>query len=267
MKGRRSGYLNPIRMYLFTSAIFFIFISSFVSHHAESHAAVVLRDSMENADNYMYDGFSIYGRKLPGGELVNGFRFPHRYAVNGVKVYDSLQRAYEPRNRDNVYEHFIYRRFAAAATAYHKDPSRFVNSFYERLGHSFSKVFFLSLPLFALLLQLLYIRHKKYYFNVHAVFALHFYCVIFLFLLIFYILYYLVDPGAHASRVWITDYAAYIVMAGLFVYLLVAMQRFYKQPWYKTAPKFLVQSIFLFIVVSILSVMVFLNSMLSLSEG
>src|SRR6185312_15783983 len=36
MNGKRVSLLNPVRMYLFTSAIFFIVIASFVSHSVES---------------------------------------------------------------------------------------------------------------------------------------------------------------------------------------------------------------------------------------
>lgn len=264
MNGKRVSHLNPVRMYLFTSAIFFIIISSLSSRVVENPRLAYVRDSIEmNKTKGSRDlGFSSFAID---GEMISILNFPTEFAYNGVHVYDSIQNSYAPADKDRSFERFFFRRLAAAATAYHKNPNEFMDSIFERVFHSFSKVLFLSLPLFALFLQLLYIRQKRYYFTAHAVFALNFYCAVFLFMLAFYVPYYLVGHNKKSSIFF--EFAGYLLNIGMLVYLYVAMQRFYKQEWYKTTIKFILQSAFVILLILTLTVSTFLNSMLSLAAG
>ena len=52
--------------------------------------------------------------------------------------------------------------------------------------HNSPKVLFISLPLFAVLLKLLYVRRKQFYYVDHGIFAVHLYIFSFLVLLVLF---------------------------------------------------------------------------------
>ncbi|MEZ4648546.1 MAG: DUF3667 domain-containing protein [Candidatus Eisenbacteria bacterium] len=103
------------------------------------------------------------------------------------------------------------------------------------------KMLFVLFPAFALVLQLIYLRRKRYYVE-HLVFSLH--CHAFLFLVLL-----LAALTQHPKVIL----ATFPIVAG---YVYLAMKRFYGQGWFKTALKFLILSsgyFVLFIVLGILT--------------
>ena len=265
MKGRRVSYLNPVRMYLFTSAFIFILISYLSGgNHKEQPEILRARDSIELHNTS--EAVSFYTTPIDGIDAqVSGMVLPHSYKVNGVHVYDSTQKSLPANERDQIIDRYFNRKIAATSSAYHKNPNEFMHKLNERFLNSFSKVFFFSLPLFVLLLRLLYFRQKKFYFSVHAVFTLQYYCFVFFSLLLITIsqLYAFGDtPLASAMMVILIA-----ILAGIYVYLLLAMKHFYQQSWFKTAIKFLIQSSVITIALLAITVAVFFNLMVSLAES
>jgi hypothetical protein len=263
MKGRRMSYLNPVRMYLFTSAFIFILISYLSGGTHHEHAEIQhARDSIEQNKNSTSTAF--YTIPVNGTDMqVTGLDFPNMYAVNGVHVYDSVQKALPPAERDGLVDRFFERKIAATASAYHKNPNEFMHKLNERFLKSFSKVFFFSIPLFVLLLSLLYMRRKQFYFSVHAVFTLQYYCFVFFSLLLITIAkLYTFSNSPLATPMLII---LFLVFAGIYVYLYIAMLRFYGQSWYKTIVKFLIQSSIMTIALLLITVSVFFNLMTSLA--
>lgn len=265
MKGRRVSYLNPVRMYLFTSAAIFILISylSGGTKHI-SPAAAYTRDTIEQ--NATSSTVSWYTTDVPGtDEQVSGLEFPKVYAVNGVHVYDSIQRALPESEKDDFIDRYFNRKIAATATTYHKDPNEFMQQLNQRFLNSFSKVFFFSLPLFVLLLSLLYVRKKQFYFSVHAVFTLQYYCFVFFSLLLITIAQmYAFEDGPASSAMLVVLFA---VFAGIYVYLYLAMLRFYGQSWVKTLIKFLILSAVISFSLIMITISIFFNLMVSLAEA
>jgi len=262
--GKRVSYLNPIRMYLLTSAIFLLVLLNFVvtpSSKYDSEIAQV-RDSMEQH----YNGSPAQANKqisLSTFDLENGnhylyFVFPTKYVYQRVYSYDSLQKQLPDSSKDGWFMYFLTRRVIAAANVYHKDPNAFMEKFVARFAHSSSQIFLVSLPLFALLLQLLYIRRRKeFYYVSHLVFSIHFYCFCFLMILLIIFFNQIGVVGYYLEQ------AAIILM---FVYLYIAMLRFYKQGWVKTLVKyFMLQIPFIVIMISI-GLIFFLNSMLGIAK-
>ncbi|MBL7692610.1 MAG: DUF3667 domain-containing protein [Flavipsychrobacter sp.] len=265
MKGRRVSYLNPVRMYLFTSAFIFILIS-YLSGGAKhiSPQAAYTRDTVEQNANS--SSMSWYTIDVPGtDEQVSGLEFPKVYANNGVHVYDSIQRSLPEAEKDGFFDRYFYRKIAATATTYHKNPNEFMRNLNQRFLNSFSKVFFFSLPLFVLLLSLLYARKKQFYFSVHAVFTLQYYCFVFFSLLLITIAQmYAFEDSAASSAMMVVLFA---VFAGIYVYLYLAMLRFYGQSWFKTAIKFIVLSGVISFSLIVITIMIFFNLMVSLAEA
>jgi hypothetical protein len=88
------------------------------------------------------------------------------------------------------------------------------------------KVMFFLLPLFALLLKILYVRRKRYYVE-HFVFSLHVHAFMFL----------VFTVGLLLSKVF---FMAPLLCLWMPVYMLLAMKRVYGQGWLKTVTKWFV---------------------------
>ena len=94
---------------------------------------------------------------------------------------------------------------------------------------------FVSLPLFAFILRLVYIRRKQFYFADHSVFTIHLYIFTFLILLLvfsFSKLNNLLHTGLIAIPIA-------LLFLWLFIYLFKAMRNFYGQGRGKTFLKYL----------------------------
>jgi len=88
-----------------------------------------------------------------------------------------------------------------------------------------SYAMFFFLPLFALILKLLYFRRKRFYIE-HFIFTLHFFSFIF-FVLMFFVLLNLLP----------VDIPRWIMLFLILIYLFISMLRVYQQSWRKTLLK------------------------------
>lgn len=261
-KGRRVSYLNPIRMYLFYSFVFFLITFSLLpgGHQHTSPAVARFRDSMELNNKGTNIGYNR--QSVPGtDESADYLSFGRVYPYDGARVFDSIQRSLPDTSRRKItgIDYHFYKALAKLSTAYHKDPNRFMEQLNEKFIHSMSKIFFVSLPLFTLLLWLLYLRRNQYYFVAHAVFTIHFYCVVFLFGLVLQLIN-LIEVDSDAI-ITVLQVIASVVFFGLYIYLYVAMLRFYKQGWLKTAIKWLAVSVFFTVCFLMLTVLFYINAM------
>ena len=97
----------------------------------------------------------------------------------------------------------------------------------EKILHNIPKLMFFLLPVFALLLKLLYVR-KKVYFVDHAIFTLHYHSFIFLLLTLVML------PGLFFTIPYLYPLTFLLIL----VYLLVALKNVFRQSWSKTSLKF-----------------------------
>jgi hypothetical protein len=116
--------------------------------------------------------------------------------------------------------------------------------FRDSFIHKLPYMLFLSLPFFALILKLLYVRRKNFYYSDHVVFTLYHYILSFILLLCFF--------GMNALQAKIGWTFLSFISLVLFVsvpgYLLLEIKNFYKQSWWKTIIKFLVLDVLAFLV-------------------
>jgi hypothetical protein len=120
----------------------------------------------------------------------------------------------------------------------------FIKKLVATFFHNLPKMLFFLLPVFALLLKLLYVRRKQFYFVDHAVLSLHYFSFIFL-MLIFSV--YILDA------VLGTDIFTKLAIAWILIYLPVAMKKLYGQSWRKTLVKlFLLGFLFTFALITAL---------------
>lgn len=264
IKGKRSTYLDPIRMYLFISSVFFIFMFSFSGDDytmknvsLSDHKTIQIIDSLRKSNDV--NDFQIYSEDFDGQNYPVMF-VPYK-CRHGVKGFDSINKIQPSRSPARQY---LGRRLAAIFERYEMDPYNFFPEFVRRLYHSLSKIFFISLPLFAFFLYLLYIRRKNnHYYVTHAIFSLHYYSVAFIFIF----LAMLSNRLPNSVSYIIVSSLQMFIFIGLFLYLLVAMKRFYKQGWIKTLLKFSVLSVCTVVMLATILLGLLLNSFMSMAAA
>ena len=272
MLGRRKKYLHPIRMYVFTSAVFFlIFFSMYqVSENVISatdrnakfnEGLTTIKDEAYKSAKTKQDsidiakGLELLGYKEGAKDDIDqdvdstpkkkgriGFSFGRQVDdYSTVKEYDSAQHSLPANKKDKGLTKLMTRKSVALNEKYKGDQNKIAVAVINKFLHSFPYLLFVSLPLYALFLKLLYIRRRKeYYFADHAVFLVHLYIFTFLYLLCFIG----IDKLGEKTR-WegVTDIIELLLMfAGIF-YAIKAMKNFYRQRWGKTILKFLIFNI------------------------
>jgi len=279
--GRRINYLNPIRMYVFTSALFFLIFFSFVQKdndtlETDTHlslkkitkqindnkdawkkSAALTKDSakvaaikklIKQADDDLgmlqKDSTAVDKvQSISTGDVV--LQTSTNY--NTIGQYDSTQKSLKADKQDSWIEQKIERKLIMARKKY-GDNNAVQKAMMHKFKHSFPQILFLSLPLFALTLKVLYIRRKEFYYANHLIFSIHLYCAIFILLLIYFGIIAL-DNNLH----WvILKWIAGLFIAGMFFYEYKAIRNFYQQRRFTTIIKYSLLNILMFIVTSFL---------------
>ncbi len=109
------------------------------------------------------------------------------------------------------------------------DEGEFLDSFFNIW---FPRLFFLLLPLFAFFLFLMFRKSERIYLS-HFIFSVHFHAFIFALSTIFVILIDYIFP----SSVFLSQWAFFITLFVLEIYLLVALRQVYRQRWFPTILK------------------------------
>ncbi|HUR12689.1 MAG TPA: DUF3667 domain-containing protein [Flavitalea sp.] len=257
--GRRASYLNPVRMYVFTSAVFFIFF--FAMFNAKTMGIADTQKRMQS-DSVRLRIDSIMRANKRGispkdsADVINwykdnkdslsttyknkgwGVRFS-KYDFNSKKSYDSAQRLLPSAEKDSWLTKMFTYRTIELKSKYKENDSKLLSDLIDSFLHSFPYMLFVSLPLYALFLKLLYIRRKQFYYTDHTIFLLHLYIFTFIILLLFFSLGKLRDVMGVSDLEWLQ--AAFLIYG--VIYTLRAMKKFYNQGWGKTIFKFILLNI------------------------
>jgi Protein of unknown function (DUF3667) len=270
MKGRRASYLNPVKMYVFTSAIFFLlFFSVFYSEKKSVINLTTINgktlaeiDAMDSASFAVFtanvnkeddkpavpmtrEEFQKYKDIVFSQKGVHFTKTRYRSRAQYDSVLASGQKKHNWLERQLIYKEI------AINEKYKNDANQFARAFISTLIHSIPQMLFLSLPLLALILKLIYIRRRKqFYYVSHGIFSLHLYIFLFIAMAILFSL-----SVANIYLHWgILDAVVPILIFGLFVYQYLAMKNFYQQGWLKTFFKFLLVNLLFLIVMGVLFV-------------
>ncbi len=293
--GRRARYLHPIRMYVFTSALFFlVFFSMYDAEHLNIRdkgkplTSSVTTDEWEKArldalgnarsreDSLEMDKFFNRMRPMvfnePGkkarvtvrsdsavkkgsgsGPNVNISGFDD-LGYQTTEDYDSAQKLLPASERDNWFKRKMQYRSIEIRKKYHNDKNGFTRALINKFLHTFPYLLFVSLPLYALFLRLLYIRRKQFYYVNHGLFMIHLYIFTFIFLLVLF--------GLDALRrsidisIGLGWLEFLLILAGIY-YAYKAMRVFYGQSRLKTLTKFMILNLLAFVSIVILFVIFF----------
>jgi hypothetical protein len=256
MKGRRASYLNPVRMYVFTSAIFFlIFFSFFNSENARPISLANINgqtmDEIDAMDSMTRAEFNKYKDSVVS---AIGIQFTGRRYTSRAE-YDSLL-ASGAKKHNWIQRQFIYKEIAINEK-YKDDPSQVGRAFKSKLLHSLPQMLFISLPLLALILKLFYIRRKQFYYVSHGIFSMHLYVFLFIAMLFLFSI-----SSLNSYLHWgVLRVIFSILIIWLFIYEYLALKNFYGQGWIKTFFKFLLINLTFLIVLSLLFVVFILFSL------
>ena len=314
--GRRMSYLNPIRMYVFTSAFFFIILFSLkkpedmvkpdagqslaqlektlkgeqvaLPHTDEDDRQELQREiqKLSTEINMIRKRYSDTAtRKFNEAQLAglmiesvtdslkdpdltpaakaglaavmstnedekNGTSFWGLNTGNYKTVadYDSAERRLPDSLRDGWLKHKVMERLVIATQEYHEDKRRWKEHFMENLLHSFPKILFWSLPFFALVLNILYFRHRQYFYVSHGIFAIHVYCATFILILLAILLNALSNWLGWGWFNVVSDLLQLGLWFYIMIYLYKAMRGFYKQRRAKTFLKYFIACSVAFVV-------------------
>jgi Protein of unknown function (DUF3667) len=289
-RGRRMSYMNPVRMYVFTSAFFFIiFFSLFkIDDSAVALSYAKLEDRFRDSDvdfdvNFVSGKISVgknevgninrmdklndklidslirasaqkkdssnVGDSVKKKKPLSLFDFGDKF--KSVETYDSIQKSLPESERDGWFSSLVSRKVAHINEKYGKTPGLAFARLTDVFLHKLPTIFFVSLPLFALILSLLYIRQRKQFnFVNHAIFSIYYYIFCFLLMLIYFAANKLGDITGWSIFIWIKIALGFY----LFIYLYKAMRNYYLQRRAKTIIKYFLLNFIFFIVVTFLFV-------------
>ena len=262
MIGRRASYLNPIRMYVFTSAIFFLLFFTFYAPEGKVMQTTINGKTPEQVEALDSASFSEFTSELNDSThepmTKEAFRAYVKNAQNrgGIHIgtgkyksraqYDSA--LHNGTSNDGWFQRMLTYKQIEINEKYHGDQQQIVRSFINTLLHSFPQILFISLPIFALILKILYWRRKEFYYGGHAIFGVHFY--VFIFIALFLILGFnkLEEYFNWEIFTWIITF----ITIYIFYYEYKAMRIFYGQRRAKTILKFILLNMVHLLVIGIL---------------
>jgi len=178
-------------------------------------------------------------------------------SYRSVAHYDSVQHSLSPEFKDGWFTRTLKRKEIDLNLKIKKEGASVVFAqWIDKFMHSFPQILFLSLPLIALVLQLLYIRRKQFYYVNHGIFLIHIYIYSFINLLVFFSIGKLRDSLGWNWLVWLQ----FALGLHALWYVYKAMRNFYGQRRSKTIVKFFLLNTFTMAIITFLFVLFFLFS-------
>lgn len=244
-RGRRMSYLNPVRFYVFTSFLFFLIVFTFFKKNDfvkfdDKDPIAVRKDSIKLNDALKIGGLDSTERMA----IHNNQAKPNSpfFGIGDYKdrnEYDSLKRL--GKTTKKWYKKILINKQFDLKEKYGNDRVKITAALQHEITAVMPQILFLSLPFFALLLQLLYIRRKKFYYVAHVIFTLHLYIFVYIILLL----------SLFSQTISTFKYFRWLEILGLIInlspmyYLYRAMRNFYGQGRWKTIMKLIILLFFL----------------------
>lgn len=258
MQGRRASYLDPIRMYIFTSAVSFLIIFSLGSWFTQDNITTSQKIKNGQTAIVVKPSDKSVLKSVSASIQPPAADTSRRFTASTFAQYDSLQNAVPEGERDGKFGRYVTGKMMLFQEKYQKEGQKVVSEMMDKFFHSFPQIFFISLPFFALILYLLNIRRRnKYYFVTHVIFSVHFYCAC----------YILLVGTALAAKVPYGDIPAFLISAVIpIIYLYKAMRRFYMQGAMKTIFKLIIAQSLSGILILVLFIIYMVRSMMSIAD-
>lgn len=284
MAGKRASYLHPVRMYVFSSAIFFLLFFTFFSDGGhvrstmdrplskpERQAWIAKNEKQLLQDSTNHEMVALLGKMKDTNTVVTerdvyltdekeGFISYGNKIYHSAEEYKADQAKLPSAERDGWFMRRLVSKIIEINNRYREDPDGLMGELGHSILHRLPYMLLISLPLFAGLLKLIYIRRKQFYYADHGVFTIHLYVFTFVILTLIFIL-------AELSKLRGFGFIGFVI-AGLVIamafYLYRAMKTFYAQGWVKTFFKWLILVITSLIMMLLLLIIIMFFSAVTL---
>lgn len=284
LRGRRASYLNPVRMYVFSSFVFFLVFFSLFSPNdkkvkeLDSEIEKSGKSDVKANIDLVSGNITIDGRKVGTvrnmgqinkhlidsiynqnkDSVVLGKQSAERKKITPLvwgnrnyhskQEYDSVQKTLPPAERDNFIGRLVNKKNIELADQYSDNRAALMLKLEEKFLHYLPTLFFVSLPFFAFFLRLLYWRKKDVLYVNHAIFSIHYYIFCFILLLVYFGLMKLDTLLPFAGWSW----AIFLIWVLIYFYLYKCMRNFYQQERMKTVLKFCLLLLLFFVLLAFL---------------
>lgn len=243
MEGKRASYIHPIRMYLFVSAVFFLFMFT--------------GDVPERPDG-------LTAKEDASGSFASGFNKGFNIELDKdsveyktVKEYKAVQQKLPETKRDSWLDATVKIKGIELNEKYQGDKFKIGKALIEKFEHYFSRMLYISLPIFAFFIWILYRRNKNHYFVDHIIFSIHIYCAFYIILFLFNIISIVKDYFSNKP----SSIIGFLSAIALFFYLYKSLRNHFGQSRRKTILKFFILNIF---TIFLMASLMFIFFMLSL---
>jgi hypothetical protein len=213
MKGKRKTYVEPFRLFLVISIIYFLLLP--LSHESKyDKNQVKTAGSSKSPQNA--SGSKVNKLTMRGMPVSQAGEDSMRREIDTIGINKYVDKRFGKENwavkllMRQTFKILVYSR----------------ESFSSVMEHTASKMIFLLIPLVALLLKLLYIRKKRLYYE-HLIFSLHTHAFVFLILIVVVLIEFLIPVRMM------------IVTAICLVYLFFAIKKYYGEKKGRTLRKFI----------------------------
>ncbi len=267
-EGKQRSQFHPIRLYLFSSFIYFFLFFAFTNVEdklgnegtvGNKHALItdsvknqINEDSLKLAKQNIYDtsgkekALSDLNSEISGSvdkKLISGNDSLFHLSYSADPIIDSLlhnkvapddymkqQNMLIKEKKDGYLRRIFIVKILKINMKGHEGKKEFFNKLTETFLHNIPKALFFLLPLFAFFLKLLYFHKKQFYYVDHAILSLHYFSLIFILLILSnYILDAIFGTAIFTS----------LAVVWISAYMLIAMKRLYGEKWGRTIIKFI----------------------------
>ncbi len=262
MAGRRQSYLHPIKMFVFTTAAFFLIY--FLLHRPNDDAKLAQMEALglNTTERLIIDSAArttdqhFREQSSTALNIISGLKKTHAGRPADIIVEDlpgSYAQYVDEQNRlpEHKKDNWLIRKFKEKR--YRKKQQGEIKHYYtneslrQHLLKSTPQILFFTIPVIALFLKLMYSRSKhKYVYTNHLIFLIHTVVALYLILIFYYLFQFL--NGLYSVKLfeWTSDLFGVIA----FCYPAVAMYNFYRQSLMKTVAKYLL--LFTFSIVNLI---------------
>lgn len=194
LAGKRVSFVPPIRLYVFFSFVFFFFLNMTINH--------------KNDEKKITDIIKFEAK----GDSVD-------------MTIDSLRAELESKSNKDIEEKEVKSKLLKILDMKGKD----VNAINQTIYKYMSFVLFLLLPIFALIMKIVYYKSRKYYYE-HFIAAIHYHVIVFIILLLVL--------GAYSLK--LPNYVYGIIFISAFIYFVNSLKIVYNSTWLKSILKAIV---------------------------
>ncbi|WP_210462317.1 DUF3667 domain-containing protein [Rufibacter roseolus] len=238
-RGRRMGYVPPIRLYVFISFVFFFLLSLRIGHveGGEQIIGKQLRKAPMQVDSLITQATPQTPDSIRN--IVRERLEEKNLKMDSLLVADSKAEQYNFATLDSIPPHASNAQLDSALTAFkvkqHNWFTRGVlqkSADFQRLTRNeliakglkyLSLMMFVLMPVFALLLKLVFYRAKRFYME-HLIFSIHLHCFYFVLYILYMLTLYLFTS---------IDLFGWVNLLG-FLYLFFGLRRVFKRGYLRT---------------------------------